>query len=266
MARRPRPGELGIDKNTLRRKINRYGLTPPAKVRDSNKVSVFGKINPSHPANLREQFETLKNLIWVHIVSISPSSPSLFLFPSRPLIPAIPFGTLFDGERRRKLIFFQRSGLIDEHLSEPPRGPSAGDKHHQQKQGKTIPVLRTSSATSGTKLLVMSGKGGVGKTSVAVYLSLGLAQKRLSGRIAAPTWTCTVRMFPACWGSSGEFGMDAQGHLVPQRYSDHLQAVSIECLLHDRDEAVIWRGPLKHSYIQQSMSPGELGQSGLPGH
>jgi DNA-binding protein Fis len=26
--------ELGIDKNTLRRKINRYGLNPPSKARD----------------------------------------------------------------------------------------------------------------------------------------------------------------------------------------------------------------------------------------
>jgi ATP-binding protein involved in chromosome partitioning len=47
---------------------------------------------------------------------------------------------------------------------------------------------------------------------------------------------------------------DSDNHLMPHRYSDHLQVVSIEFLLHDRDEAVIWRGPLKHSFIRQAIS------------
>jgi ATP-binding protein involved in chromosome partitioning len=61
-------------------------------------------------------------------------------------------------------------------------------------------------------------------------------------------------------GISGRFEMDAEGHLIPHRYSDHLQVVSIECLLHDRDEAVIWRGSLKHKYIRQSMSQVNWGE------
>jgi ATP-binding protein involved in chromosome partitioning len=102
------------------------------------------------------------------------------------------------------------------------------------------------------KLLVMSGKGGVGKTSVAVYLALGLAKKGYQvGLLDVDLHGPDV---PRMLGISGRFEMDAEGHLVPLRYSEHLQVVSIECLLHDRDEAVIWRGPLKHSYIRQSMS------------
>jgi len=61
-------------------------------------------------------------------------------------------------------------------------------------------------------------------------------------------------------GISGGFEMDAEGYLIPHRYNEHLQVVSIECLLHDRDAAVIWRGPLKNKYIRQSMSQVNWGE------
>jgi Mrp family chromosome partitioning ATPase len=108
------------------------------------------------------------------------------------------------------------------------------------------------------KLLVMSGKGGVGKTSLAVYLALGLAKKGYQvGLLDVDLHGPDV---PRMLGISGHFEMDAEGHLIPYRYSDHLQVISIEGLLHDRDEAVIWRGPLKHSYIRQSMSQVNWGE------
>jgi Mrp family chromosome partitioning ATPase len=44
------------------------------------------------------------------------------------------------------------------------------------------------------KLLVMSGKGGVGKSTVAIYLALGLAR-----RGSCWTWICTARTSPTCW-------------------------------------------------------------------
>jgi ATP-binding protein involved in chromosome partitioning len=108
------------------------------------------------------------------------------------------------------------------------------------------------------KLLVMSGKGGVGKTSVAIYLALGLAQRGYQvGLLDVDIHGPDV---PRMLGMSGQFEMDAEGFMVPQRYSDHLQVVSIEGLLHDRDAAVIWRGPLKHKYIHQSMSQVNWGE------
>jgi ATP-binding protein involved in chromosome partitioning len=108
------------------------------------------------------------------------------------------------------------------------------------------------------KILVMSGKGGVGKTSVAVYLALGLAKRGYQvGLLDVDLHGPDV---PRMLGISGRFEMDAEGYLIPHRYSDHLQVVSIECLLSDRDEAVIWRGPLKHNYIRQSMSQVNWGE------
>ncbi len=102
------------------------------------------------------------------------------------------------------------------------------------------------------RLLVMSGKGGVGKTSTAVYLALGLAKRgHQVGLLDVDLHGPDV---PRMLGISGKVQFDAENRLLPHRYSDHLQVVSIEFLLQDRDEAVIWRGPLKHSCIRQAIS------------
>ena len=132
--------------------------------------------------------------------------------------------------------------------------PGHGEQHQQEEELHLKEQLRHIRH----KLLVMSGKGGVGKTSVAVYLALGLAQRGYQvGLLDVDLHGPDV---PRMLGISGRFEMDAEGYLVPHRYHDHLQVVSIECLLHDRDEAVIWRGPLKHRYIQQSMSQVNWGE------
>jgi ATP-binding protein involved in chromosome partitioning len=102
------------------------------------------------------------------------------------------------------------------------------------------------------RLLVMSGKGGVGKTSVAVYISLGLAKR--GHRVGLLDVDLHGPDVPRMLGIDGMFQADEDNRMIPHRYSDHLQVVSIEFLLHDRDEAVIWRGPLKHSFIRQAIS------------
>lgn len=108
------------------------------------------------------------------------------------------------------------------------------------------------------KLLVMSGKGGVGKTSVAVYLALGLAQRGYQvGLLDVDLHGPDV---PRMLGISGQLGLDAEQRLIPYAYDAHLQVVSMECLMADRDEAVIWRGPLKHSFIQQAISQVHWGE------
>ncbi len=102
------------------------------------------------------------------------------------------------------------------------------------------------------RLLVMSGKGGVGKTSIAVYLALGLARRgHQVGLLDVDLHGPDV---PRMLGIEGMLEFDEEHLLIPHPYSDHLKVLSIEGLLHDRDEAVIWRGPLKHSFIRQAIS------------
>jgi ATP-binding protein involved in chromosome partitioning len=143
---------------------------------------------------------------------------------------------------------------------ESHRGLHGAARHHHQSEeaGEDDSRLQEQLQRIRHKLLVMSGKGGVGKTSVAVYLALGLAQRGYQvGLLDVDLHGPDV---PRMLGISGMFKMDAEGHLIPHRYRDRLQVVSIECLLRDRDEAVIWRGPLKHNYIRQSMSQVHWGE------
>ncbi|MDI6852116.1 MAG: Mrp/NBP35 family ATP-binding protein [Deltaproteobacteria bacterium] len=108
------------------------------------------------------------------------------------------------------------------------------------------------------KLLVMSGKGGVGKSTVAVYLALGLARRGhavglLDVDLHGPD---IARML----GLKGRLHMGPEGGIQPQSGPDNLKVVSIEGLLTDRDAPVIWRGPMKHKAIRQFLGEVEWGR------
>jgi len=137
---------------------------------------------------------------------------------------------------------------------ETSESPAGGYGRSKQQRLKAADIARLQRQLHNIrhKILVMSGKGGVGKTSVAVYLALGLAQRGYQvGLLDVDLHGPDI---PRMLGVSGRFPMDAEDHLIPKRYNDNLKIVSIECLMSDRDAAVIWRGPLKHRYILQCMS------------
>lgn len=99
------------------------------------------------------------------------------------------------------------------------------------------------------KLIVMSGKGGVGKSSVAVYLALALAQKGYQvGLLDIDLHGPSV---PKMLGLHGLLRITPDQEIVPHEYRPNLKVVSIESMMEDTDSAVIWRGPLKHGVIQQ---------------
>jgi ATP-binding protein involved in chromosome partitioning len=108
------------------------------------------------------------------------------------------------------------------------------------------------------KLLVMSGKGGVGKSSVATYLALGLAKRGYQVGLLDTDFhgPDIFRML----GLRDRFQMDEDQRLVPQKYSDNLITVSIEGFLPHRDDAIIWRGPMKHGVIKQFVAEVEWGK------
>lgn len=99
------------------------------------------------------------------------------------------------------------------------------------------------------KLLIMSGKGGVGKSSIAVYLSLSLA--KLGYRVGLLDVDLHGPSVPRMLGLEGLFGLSPDNRMIPHAYNENLHVISIECLLEDRDSAVIWRGPVKHGVIKQ---------------
>jgi Mrp family chromosome partitioning ATPase/predicted Fe-Mo cluster-binding NifX family protein len=98
----------------------------------------------------------------------------------------------------------------------------------------------------------------VGKTSIAVYLALGLAQR--GHRVGLLDVDLHGPDVPRMLGISGRLEFNEDGYLTPYAYNDRLRVLSMEGLMADRDEAVIWRGPLKHSFIQQAISQVNWGE------
>lgn len=107
------------------------------------------------------------------------------------------------------------------------------------------------------KFLVMSGKGGVGKTSTAVNLAIALSQKGY--RVGLMDVDIHGPDIPRMLGLEGMLTLGGNQKLQPQRYSDNLYAVSIESLMPNKDDAIIWRGPVKHSAIRQFIGDVEWG-------
>ncbi|MBU2521071.1 MAG: Mrp/NBP35 family ATP-binding protein [Proteobacteria bacterium] len=108
------------------------------------------------------------------------------------------------------------------------------------------------------KIIVMSGKGGVGKTSVSVNLSIALANKGF--KVGLMDVDLHGPDIPRMLGFKGMLDLNENRKLNPMKYSENLKAVSIESLTADKDDAIIWRGPIKHSTIRQFIGEVEWGE------
>lgn len=107
------------------------------------------------------------------------------------------------------------------------------------------------------KILVLSGKGGVGKSTVSVNLaaSLALAGKKV-GLLDVDIHGPSV---PKMLGLEGALVTNNEGLIVPVEVGD-LKVVSIGFFLRHADDAVIWRGPMKISVIKQFLKDVEWGE------
>lgn len=99
------------------------------------------------------------------------------------------------------------------------------------------------------KFMVMSGKGGVGKSSVSVNLATALAT--MGHKVGLMDVDIHGPDIPRMLGIQGNLHANNDKKIVPARYSPRLSVVSIESLMPDKDEAIIWRGPAKHTAIRQ---------------
>ena len=108
------------------------------------------------------------------------------------------------------------------------------------------------------KFIIMSGKGGVGKTSTSVNLAMALSNKGFQvGLMDVDLHGPDV---PRMLGLNGMLDLSKNHKLSPMKYSDHLSAVSIESLTPNKDDAIIWRGPIKYSAIKQFIGDVDWGE------
>jgi len=99
------------------------------------------------------------------------------------------------------------------------------------------------------KLLVLSGKGGVGKSTVAANLAVSLASAgKKVGLLDVDVHGPSI---PTLLGISGRVAKGGEDGMIPIRVSENLEVMSIGVLFDDPDAAVIWRGPLKFGTIRQ---------------
>jgi len=98
-------------------------------------------------------------------------------------------------------------------------------------------------------ILVLSGKGGVGKSTVAVNLAVSLSKKGydvgiLDIDIHGPS-------IPKMLGVEEKRPIESEVGIEPVLFSSKLKVMSMAFLLKDKDSPVIWRGPLKMTVIKQ---------------
>ncbi len=108
-------------------------------------------------------------------------------------------------------------------------------------------------------ILVLSGKGGVGKSTVAANLAVALASRKFkTGLLDIDIHGPSI---PTLLGlEKAPLQATANNTIVPVQYNDYLKVISVGFMLPDNKEAVIWRGPLKYNLIKQFLSDVEWGE------
>lgn len=108
------------------------------------------------------------------------------------------------------------------------------------------------------KIMIMSGKGGVGKSTVATNLAFSFAMHGFE--VGLLDVDITGPNIPKMLGIENErLGGDEKG-IFPVIVPPHLKVISMAFLLSDKDTPVIWRGPIKMGAIRQFLGEVHWGE------
>ena len=107
------------------------------------------------------------------------------------------------------------------------------------------------------KIFVMSGKGGVGKSSVTVNTAAALAHRGFKvGILDVDMHGPSV---PNLLGLKATIEMNEKNELIPAMYNENLAVISMDSFLKDKDTAILWRGPKKTGAIRQFLTDVQWG-------
>ncbi len=148
--------------------------------------------------------------------------------------------------------------MSSEHHHNNAKGASCGGEETRRLQElKDQLDLQENLFGIGKKIVVLSGKGGVGKSSVAANLAVALSlQGCKTGLLDVDLHGPSI---PTLLGIDGQFTPSGTNRIAPVAYNANLKVMSVGLFLKDQDEAVIWRGPAKHGFIKQLLTAVEWG-------
>ena len=124
-------------------------------------------------------------------------------------------------------------------------------KEEEKKVEKTLAKIKN-------RLLVFSGKGGVGKSTVSANLSLALAKKGLKvGLLDVDIHGPNIAKMLGV--EDKKLDISPEG-IKPVKAAENVKLVSMSFFLHDPNLPVIWRGPMKMKAIQQFLGDVDWGE------
>lgn len=138
--------------------------------------------------------------------------------------------------------------MTNQHESQAPQGSPGGAPVSAESKLKDDNIA-ASLANIKHKLLIMSGKGGVGKSSLSAGLAIRLAAA--GHRVGLLDVDIHGPSLAGIMGVKGLMGVTEDKKICPINVQDNLKVVSMQSLMRDSDQAVIWRGPAKTGVIRQ---------------
>ena len=148
------------------------------------------------------------------------------------------FGVMTDEQR----------AAVREKLQGDPSATAGSQPSHGHAEGREIPFADPESTTR--VLLIASGKGGVGKSSVTTNLSVALAQRgRNVAVIDADVWGFSI---PRMLGVEHPPAV-IDSMLVPPTGAGGVRCISMGFFAKE-DQPVIWRGPMLHKALEQFLT------------
>ena len=122
----------------------------------------------------------------------------------------------------------------------------AGPKSQEEQQQE---MIQTTLAKIKNKIFILSGKGGVGKSSVSANLAASLSAKGFkTGLMDVDLHGPSIAQM---MGMTELLDISEDQRLLPKKITENLSVVSIQALMQDKDQAIIWRGPAKTGMIKQ---------------
>ncbi len=127
----------------------------------------------------------------------------------------------------------------------------------QEKEAHAQERLQSKLSHIKHRIMVMSGKGGVGKSTVSTNLAVALSQEGFSvGLLDADIHGPNI---PKMLGIELQQVENFGNGMIPVEVFPNLKVISMAFFIGDPDNPVVWRGPLKHSAINQFLGEVEWG-------